>query len=63
MSGKQMSNNYAPCFNRIDFVVIPSYIVLPFRSAIFPNFPLISNVFTQRFIVFRLFCVTPKINF
>ena len=25
---KQMSNNYAPCFNRIDFVVIPSHIEL-----------------------------------
>ena len=24
--GKQISNNYAPCFNRIDFVVIASYI-------------------------------------
>ena len=24
-----MSNNYAPCFNRIDFVFIPSYIELP----------------------------------
>ena len=24
-----MSNNYAPCFSRIDFVVIPSYIELP----------------------------------
>ena len=23
-----MSNNYAPCFNKIDFVVIPSYIEL-----------------------------------
>ena len=23
-----MNNNYAPCFNRIDFVVIPSYIEL-----------------------------------
>ena len=28
-SGKQMSNNYAPCFNRIGFAVIPSYIELP----------------------------------
>ena len=25
----QMSNYYVPCFNRIDFVVIPSYIELP----------------------------------
>ena len=25
-----MSNNYAPCFNRIDFAVIPSYIERPF---------------------------------
>ena len=25
----QMSNYYAPCFYRIDFVVIPSYIKLP----------------------------------
>ena len=25
----QMSNYYAPCFYRIDFVVIPSYIELP----------------------------------
>ena len=25
---KQMGNNYAPCFNRVDFVVIPSYIEL-----------------------------------
>ena len=24
-----MSNNYASCFNRIDFVVMPSYIELP----------------------------------
>ena len=23
-----MSNNYVPCFNKIDFVVIPSYIEL-----------------------------------
>ena len=23
------SNNYVPCFNRIDFVVIPSYVELP----------------------------------
>ena len=28
-SGTQISNNYAPCFNRIHFVVIPSYIELP----------------------------------
>ena len=27
--GKQMSNYYAPCFYRIDFVVIPSYMELP----------------------------------
>ena len=27
--GKQMGNNYAPCFNRVDFVVIPFYIELP----------------------------------
>ena len=27
-----MSNDYAPCFNRIDFVVIPSYIELPCMS-------------------------------
>ena len=27
-----MSNNYAPCYNRIDFVVIPSYIELPCYS-------------------------------
>ena len=27
-SGKQMSNNYAPHFNRINFVVISSYIEL-----------------------------------
>ena len=26
---RQMSNNYAPSFNRINFVVIPSYIELP----------------------------------
>ena len=24
-----MSNNYVPCLNRIDFVVIPSYVELP----------------------------------
>ena len=23
-----MGNNYAPCFNRVDFVVIPSYVEL-----------------------------------
>ena len=28
-SGKQMSNKYAPCFIRTVFVVIPSYIELP----------------------------------
>ena len=28
-----MSNYYAPCFYRVDFVVIPSYIELPW-----PNF-------------------------
>ena len=27
--GKEMSNNCAPCFNRIDFVAIASYIELP----------------------------------
>ena len=25
-SWKQISNKYAPCFSRIDFVIIPSYI-------------------------------------
>ena len=29
-----MSNNYAPCFNRIDFAVIPSYIERPFLDFI-----------------------------
>ena len=28
-SGKQISNNYVPYFNRIDFVVIPSYVEIP----------------------------------
>ena len=28
-SSKQMSNNYAPCFSRIDYAVIPFYIELP----------------------------------
>ena len=28
-SGKQMNNNYAPCFNKIEFVVIGTYIELP----------------------------------
>ena len=27
--GEQMSNYYAPCFYKIDFDVIPSYIELP----------------------------------
>ena len=27
-----MSNNYAPCFNRIHFVVIPSYVELPCKN-------------------------------
>ena len=27
--GKQMNNNYAPCFNTIKFLVIHSYIELP----------------------------------
>ena len=27
-----MSNNYAPCFIRIDFVVIPSYVELPCKK-------------------------------
>ena len=27
--GKQMSNYNAPCFYRIDFIVVPSYIELP----------------------------------
>ena len=27
-----MSNYYAPCFYRIDFVVIPSYIELPWNN-------------------------------
>ena len=27
--GKQISNYYAPCFYRLDFVGIPSYIELP----------------------------------
>ena len=29
ISEKQMINYYAPCFNRIDFIIIPSYIKLP----------------------------------
>ena len=28
-SWQQMSYSYVPCFNRINFVVIPSYIELP----------------------------------
>ena len=32
-SEKQMRNNYEPCFNRIDFFVIPSYIELPWHTA------------------------------
>ena len=27
-----MGNNYAPCFNRIDIVVIPSYTELPWNQ-------------------------------
>ena len=27
--GKQMSNNYVSCFNRIDFIFILSYIEVP----------------------------------
>ena len=35
ISGKQISNNYAPRFNRIKFGVIRSYIELPCFSQIF----------------------------
>ena len=31
-----MNNNYAPCFNRIDFVVIPSHIELPCSYFVLP---------------------------
>ena len=34
-SGKQMSNTYALCFNKINFVVIPSYIEI---SCFYANF-------------------------
>ena len=44
-SGKQMNNNYARRFNRIDFVVIPSYIY---------NF-LVATVFTE-FDVYHKMC-------
>ena len=30
--GKQMSNYYAPCFYRINIVVIPSYIIPSFEK-------------------------------
>ena len=33
-SGKQICNNYASCFNRIDFVVIHSYTELPSTNQI-----------------------------
>ena len=36
-SEKQLSNNYAPCFNRIDFVLIPSCIELPFLQLLKQN--------------------------
>ena len=29
LQGKQIGNYYAPCFYRIDLVVIPSYLELP----------------------------------
>lgn len=29
--GKQMSSNYAPYFNKINFAVIPSYVEVPFK--------------------------------
>ena len=32
--GKQMSNYYAPCFYKIGFVVIPSYIELPWSEKV-----------------------------
>ena len=35
ISGKEISNNYAPWFNRINFAVIPSYVELPCFSQIF----------------------------
>ena len=33
-----MSNNYAPCFHRIDFVVIPSSIHMFYQSICAPTF-------------------------
>ena len=33
-----MSNNYAPCFPRIDFVVIPSSIHMFYQSICVPTF-------------------------
>ena len=32
-SGKHISNNYGPYFNRFDFVVISSYVELPWYDA------------------------------
>ena len=33
--GKQMHSYYAPCFYRTDFVVIPSYVELPWYQILF----------------------------
>ena len=33
----QIGNNYAPCFNRIDFVVIAFYIELPWIKLFWDN--------------------------
>ena len=34
-----MSNNYTPCFNRDNFVAVPSYVELPWLHGSLPHKP------------------------
>ena len=52
-----MNNHYAPCFYRIDFVVISSYIELPWFT-----FP-INDLFFQLSIRFKVDQINKAINF
>ena len=50
-----MSNYYAPCFSRIDFVVIPAYVELPWLEVV--GFGLLSfgGSFRKKFLGFSPF--------
>ena len=48
--GKQMSNYYAPCFYKIEFFVIPSYIELPCFFIV--QFHVFNNKPSQRLLIY-----------